>query len=127
MNTLNFWGDVVSLLANLAALYFVIAIWTIVRSPSRAILIIAVGYMTVSRFLLLLSDAGRGVAFVESHRAIIIIPVYLLLALAFGMTYWELRTFRFDVPRDAEDRDTEAKHNQRMKDLSKPMKGRKDA
>ena len=32
----------------------------------------------------------------------------------------ELRDFHFDVPRNSEDRDTEAKHVQSMKEQSKP-------
>ncbi len=113
--------DLLAIVAGLVALSYTIGVWRMVRSPSRVVLVIAVVVMVATRVAIVISQEDS-FGWVVRHRSMVGLPVYVLLALAFALTYYELRDFHFDVPKNAEDRDTEAKHVQRMRDNSKPMK-----
>jgi len=126
LSYLNVGADLVAAVFITIGLVYTILIWRLVRAHSRAMLVAAMTYQLVVRLWLTVLETDNKLGWVEIHRSILILPSYVLLALAFGMTYYELRDFRFDVPKDAEDRDTEAKHIQRMKRQSKPMRGAKD-
>ena len=118
MNPVNLLGDTISIIASLVAFSYVLGIWHIVHARSRLVLLYAMLYMVVTRFVILTDELilpGNG--WIESHRSLIIEPQYVLFAIAFAMTYYELREFRFDIPQSAEDLDTEEKHLKRMEQL----------
>jgi hypothetical protein len=114
MSPENLAGDIVSIIASLIALSFVIGVWRMVHAPSRLMLMIAMIYMVTTRFIILVFATVEGVSWIANHRSLIIVPQYVLFAVAFGMTYYELRRFHFDVPLDAEDTDTQEKHKADM-------------
>ena len=94
-----------------------------VQAKSRLVLMLAMGYMVLQRIVILTAEmADKGwLLWIVDHRSILILPTYLLLAIAFGMTYYELRNFHFTVPLNEEDMDTQKRHEGLMKSLSKPM------
>ena len=97
-------GDIVGLVACLVAFSYVWGIWRMVRSPSRMVLVVAIGYMALIRLAIFIAELDPGLSWIESHRTIIITPVYPLLAVAFGLTYYELRHFHFHVPPPPEEK-----------------------
>jgi hypothetical protein len=113
----NVLGDIVATTACFVAFLYVWGIWRMVHAKSRAFLMAAMGYMIVTRLAILLADVITPDAWWLSHRSIIIVPQYILFAIAFGLTYYELKDFRFEVPRSEEDKDTEEKHQERMEEL----------
>ena len=118
MNPVNLLGDTISIIASLVAFSYVLGIWHIVHARSRLVLLYAILYMVITRFVILTDEIILpGTGWIESHRSLIIVPQYVLFAIAFAMTYYELREFRFDIPKSAEDLDTEAKHLKRMEKL----------
>ena len=117
MNQVNVLGDVISIAAALVAFSFVLGIWRMVHAPSRLVLLFAMFYMVVTRVLILYAEADPYPGWIEAHRSVVILPQYILFAVAFGMTYFELRNFHFDIPKDSEDLDTQAKHLRRMEAL----------
>lgn len=98
----NLIGDMVAIIASLVALSYVIGIWRMVRAPSRIVLIAAMLYMVISRCVILALELVPGDSWIETHRQIAIVPQYVLFAVAFGMTYYELRAFHFDVPKNGD-------------------------
>ena len=121
MTTGNLVGDLIAIVASLVALSYVIGIWRMVHAPSRIILFVAMVYMVVTRIIVLVAEEIPGDApnWVESNRALIIVPMYILIAIAMGMTYYELRGFRFDAPKDAEDLGALAAQDKLMREQSK--------
>jgi predicted Na+-dependent transporter len=105
-------ADLAGLVACLIAFSYVWGIWRMVRSPSRIALVVTIGYMALIRLVIFISELDAGISWIESHRTLIILPVYPLLALAFGMTYYELRSFHFDrrLPDEVVETLTEAEH-----------------
>lgn len=99
MNGLNLAGDLLSLVASLVSLSFVIGVWRMVRAKSRLVLITAVAYMVITRVVIIIAIAQNEQGWIAAHRSLIIVPQYVLFAVAFGMTYFEIRNFRFEVPR----------------------------
>lgn len=117
----NLVGDIVSIIACLVAFSYVLGVYRMVRARSRLVLLIAMSYMVATRFVILALEAAAGSSWIETHRSIIIVPQYILFAIAFGLTYYELRSFRFDVPKDAEDTDMQEKRDEFLEAQSVPM------
>jgi hypothetical protein len=113
----NLTGDIISIVASVIAFSYVLGIWRMVRAPSRLALLVAMLYMVTTRALILVTEATAPLSWVPSHRSLIIVPQYILFAVAFGMTYYELRGFRFEVPKNQEDLDTQTKHLLQMEAL----------
>ena len=118
---LNAVFDLLAIVAGLVAWSYMWGMWRMTRARSRLVLLIAVSLMVVTRSLIVLAQEDH-LSWIVQHRSAVGLPVYVLLAVGFGATYYELRDFHFDVPKNAEDRDTEAKHLQRMKDNCAPTK-----
>jgi hypothetical protein len=114
----NTLGDIVATTASLVALFFVFQMWRMVKAPSRLILLLGMLYMVATRVVIFFAELSHHDFWLESHRSIVIVPQYILFAVAFGMTYYELKNFNFDVPMNAEDTDTEVKHQADMKERS---------
>ncbi|MEN6426090.1 MAG: hypothetical protein ABFE13_12045 [Phycisphaerales bacterium] len=95
----NLIADVISIIASVVAFLYVFGIWRMVRAKSRLLLLAAMAYMVATRAVILTCEAIPGVMWIETHRSIIIVPQYIIFAVAFAMTYYELRDFHFDVPR----------------------------
>jgi hypothetical protein len=91
----NIIGNVVALMACMVAFSYVWGIWRMVKAPSRLVLVITLGYMLATRLLVFYSELET-IIWVEDHRSLLTLPVYPLFALAFGMTYYELRSFHFE-------------------------------
>lgn len=117
MSPENLVADFIAIVASIVALVYVLGIWRVVHARSRMVLAAAMAYMVATRGVILIAEMIPGRGWIESHRSIIIMPQYVAFAVAFAMTYYELRRFHFDVPQDAESRDTEAKHVLRMEEL----------
>ena len=118
MSPANLLGDTISIIASLVAFSYVLGIWLIVHARSRMVLLYAMLYMVITRFVILTDELILpGTGWIETHRSLIIVPQYVMFAIAFAMTYYELREFRFDIPKRAEDADTEDKHLKHMEDL----------
>jgi ABC-type multidrug transport system permease subunit len=103
----NIIGDIVAITASLFALAYVLGMWRLVRATSRVVLLAAMVYMVVTRCVIMALELTPGDTWVELHRSIIIVPQYILFAVAFGMTYYELRDFRFGLPQDRRTGDSE--------------------
>lgn len=89
-------GDLAGLIACLVAWSYVFGIWRMVRAPSRFVLLITISYMLLTRIILFILELDDHIDWLENHRTLIILPTYVLLAVAFGLTYYELRGFHFD-------------------------------
>ena len=126
MNALNLTGDLISIVASLVAFSYVLGIWRMVHAPPRAVLLLAVGYMVVTRIVIIVAADVSPANWLALHRSLIIVPQYVLFAVAFAMTYYEIRHFSFGLPKAPEERDTQRKHEADMAARSKPMEGRKD-
>ena len=98
MNALNLTGDIISIIASLVAFSYVLGMWRMVHAPSRVVLLLAVGYMVITRIVIIVAADVSPVNWLALHRSLIIVPQYVLFAVAFAMTYYELRAFKFDVP-----------------------------
>jgi Na+-transporting NADH:ubiquinone oxidoreductase subunit NqrB len=96
----NIIGDLVAVSASLVALYYVFRMWRMIHAMSRLVLLVAMLYMVATRFVILALEIVDGDSWIELHRSIVIVPQYFLFALAFGLTYYELKNFHFDIPRD---------------------------
>ena len=99
MNATNILGDVFAILAGSVAFAYVVGIWHLVKAPSRLMLCFAVGYMVGSRLLILGAETVNQGGWIEVHRSLLVLPVYPLLAVAFGMTYYKRRTSPSRSPR----------------------------
>jgi hypothetical protein len=93
----NIIGDVISITASLIAFSFVLGIWRMVHARSRLVLLVAMLYMVITRFVIMALELSPGPSWIENHRSLIIVPQYVFFAIAFGMTYFELRGFSVDA------------------------------
>ena len=120
-NTAILVSNIIASIAISIALVFTVLIWLRVKSPSRLLLVFAIGYALAVRLLVACLELDANVSWVETHRSIFILPSYVLLAAAFAITYHEIVTFNFDAPKDAEDRGALAAQDKEMKEMSVPM------
>ena len=91
--------DLIAIIAGLIAWSYVFGMWRMVRARSRLVLLVAVSFMVLTRIAFIVGMESH-VNWVAQHRALIGMPVYVLLAAGFGATYYELRDFHFDVPKE---------------------------
>ena len=117
MHVENIVGDIISVIAAVIAFCYVLGIWRMVHARSRLMLLMAMLYMVVTRCVILATEASTSTNWIIEHRSLVSIPQYIFFAIAFGMTYYELRNFHFEVPKSNEDLDTQAKHLRYMESL----------
>ena len=98
MNVETFY-DLIAIIAGLVAWSYVWGMWRMVRARSRLVLLVAISFMVLTRIAFIVGMESH-VNWVAQHRALIGMPVYVLLAAGFGATYYELRNFHFDVPKE---------------------------
>ena len=96
---LNAVFDLLAIVAGLVAWSYMWGMWRMTRARSRLVLLIAVSLMVVTRSLIVLAQEDH-LSWIVQHRALVGMPVYVLLAAGFGWTYYELRDFHFDVPKE---------------------------
>ena len=94
--------NVLALILACVCLSYTIGIWHMVRAPSRLALLIMSAWLVCARVVYLVITALPPESWVkqnlETVQYIVLIanlPVYILLAYAFGLTYYELRRFHF--------------------------------
>ena len=88
--------DLIAVIAGLVAWSYVWGMWRMVRARSRLVLLAAVTLMVATRLLFIAGQESH-VNWIATHRAMVGMPVYVLLAAGFALTYYELRDFHFDV------------------------------
>lgn len=93
-------SNITASIAIAVAFVFAVLIWRKVKSPSRLWLVMAMGYAFSVRVLIAVLELDSSVSWLETHRSVFILPSYILLAAAFAVTYHEIVTFHFDVPKE---------------------------
>lgn len=94
--------NILALVAACVCLSYTVGIWRMVRAPSRLALMVMSAWLVVARSVYLVITALPPESWVRENIAVVQyvvlianLPMWFLLAYAFGLTYYELRRFHF--------------------------------
>lgn len=95
--------NVVALIAACICLSYTIGIWRMVKAPSRLVLMLMSGWLVAARSVYLVITTlpndhwvMQNLETVQSLVLFLNLPMWILLAYAFGLTYYELRRFHLN-------------------------------
>lgn len=80
----------------LAAFFFTVRIYLLLRAPALLVLCAAVAYISCVRVAITLAQFCDPVGWLPKHSSFFLVAYYPLLALAFYLLYKQLRQFKFN-------------------------------